>query len=374
MGYNYDCRLFTGYKPCKYKMDCAGCHHYDPVDQRIAVVSLEAMGAVLRSTCLLPAIKRKYPQSHITWVTLKNAKPLLDNNPYIDRLVALDPVNYPLLQKLKFDHLYAVDKSAQAGALAAMMHANHKWGFGVDENGVIRPFTEEADYQYSLGLNDHLKFFVNEKAETQQITETMGLEWARDPYILELTTGEKDDVQKWRTNILREANAKKIIGYNTGCSVLFPYKKFTVTRAVEIIREWRNRFPDYAIALLGGPEDSDRQEQMKSYFLEDPKVVNTPTTQGLRQGVKWMATSDLVLSGCSLGLHIAIALQKPAIAWFGVSCSQEIDLYDKGHKLVADVPCTPCWRKSCDNEPKCFNAVSSEKIMMATQRIKKDFL
>src|SRR6476469_2747044 len=90
MGYKFDCRLFNGYKPCRYKRSCDACPHYDPLGERIALLSLEAMGAVLRSTCLLPAIKRTYPRSHITWITLKNTKALLDHNPYVDRILLAD--------------------------------------------------------------------------------------------------------------------------------------------------------------------------------------------------------------------------------------------------------------------------------------------
>ena len=131
----------------------------------------------------------------------------------------VDPVRMPLIQSMKFDILYAVDKSAEAGAFAELIQAKEKFGLGVDENGIIRPLTPEADYQYAVGLDDNLKFFVNQKAETQQLTETMGLEWKRDPYILELTDQE-NEVSEWREKLLRESGAEKIIGYNTGCSPL----------------------------------------------------------------------------------------------------------------------------------------------------------
>ncbi len=365
--YNLDCRYFTGYKPCKFKRPCVGCQEYDPVKTRIAIVSLEALGAVLRSTCLLAPLKRKYPGAHITWFTYPNAKALLDNNPDIDRIIAVDGKTQAAIDHLEFDVLCAVDKSIEAGALAERIRAKQKYGFGLTTMGVIQPLNAEAQYQYDLGLNDHEKFFVNQKPETQQTTESMALAWTRDPYVLRLTETELRQVRDLRAEF--KQNARGIIGFNTGCSLLYSYKKFTVERSIETIAMWRQNFPHLAVALLGGREDHERQQAMKAAFANDPLVVNTPTTGGLRAGVVAMATADMVFSGCSLGLHIAIALQKPVVCWFGVSCAQEIDLYDRGVKLQAEVTCSPCWRKSCDNEPKCFNQVTPERIRAATAQV-----
>lgn len=371
MGYKIDCRLFTGYKPCRFKRSCDFCPHYDPVAERIAIVSLEAMGAVLRATCLLPVIKRKYPNCFITWITLKNAAPLLTENPHIDELIVLDSFHQSLIFQKSFDIAYGVDKSKQAGGLLMSLQAVKKFGFGVDPSGVIIPLTSDADYQYHLGLDDDAKFFKNQKPETQQITESMGFKWQRDPYVLGLNLKEKRLAEARRQEILTDTKSSGIIGYNTGCSTLFPYKKFTVERAIHTITQWRKHFPEHAVLLLGGPEDTQRQLEMKAAFAQDDRVINSPTTDGLREGIVWMETADLVFSGCSLGLHIAIALKKPAIAWFGVSVSQEIDLYDRGEKIVADVSCTPCWKKYCFNEPKCFDKVDSEKIVDATKKLIK---
>lgn len=375
MAYRFDCKYFTGYKPCAWKRPCDGCPHYAPVTKRIAVLSLEALGAVLRSTCLLPAIKREWPGCHVTWITYPNAKALLDNNQAIDRLLIADQTTQAVLDHLKFDVLLAVDKSIEAGALAERIQATDKRGFGLDANGVIRPLNAEANYQYDVGLSDELKFFINQKAETQQITESMALKWQRDPYGLDLRDHEIAEVASRRAGMLRRTGGKDwqgVIGYNTGCSMLYPYKKFSVERSIEVIQMWREAFPDRAVALLGGREDTERQTAMKAAFADDLGVINTPTTGGLRSGMLWMDATDLVLSGCSLGMHIAIALKKPVIAWFGVSCSQEVDLYGRGVKIQANVGCSPCWKKSCNNEPKCFNEVSVETIRAATADVLKD--
>lgn len=366
MGYRFDCRHFNGYKPCQFKRSCDGCPHVQVTGPRVCVLSLEAMGAVLRSTVLLEPLRRRYPGCHITWITLGMCKPLLENNPLIDRLLTLDPKTLPVIHHLEFDVLCAVDKSLEAGALAESIKARHKFGFGLTPGGQIRPLSDEAAYQYEVGLNDELKFRVNTKPETQQITETMGLEWRRDEYVLQLTATERAEIQRRRDAIRQGRRA--IIGYNTGCSLLFSFKRLTVERSIELIRAWRQRFPDAAVALLGGPEDTERQAAMKRAFADDALVVDTPTKDGLRNGILWMDAADVVFTGCSLGQHIAIGLRKRVIAWFGVSCLQEIDLYDRGTRLQSPVPCSPCWKKTCDMEPKCFDALPIQEVVESTAR------
>lgn len=372
MEYKWDCLWFSGYKPCKFKRTCEACPYYTRPEKRIAIVSLEAMGAVLRSTCLLPPLLRKYPSAHVTWITLPMNESLLRHNPFIHKIFFIEPKSVFALLKLKFDILYVVDKSTEAGGVAELVQADEKFGFGLTELGAIRPLSPQADYQFALGLDDQLKFFKNQKPETQQITETMGLEWKRDEYILELEEKEKIESLNRKISLSSVVDKKVdgIIGYNTGCSPLYSYKKFTIDQATHMIKMWRVKFPSYVVALLGGgPEDKARQVLMKERFSDDPMVVSTPTDEGMRSGLIWVDACDLIFSGCSLGMHMGIALKKPMIAWFGVSCSQEVDLYDRGVKLVAEVSCTPCWRRSCENTPKCYDSVSVSRIEEATKKL-----
>lgn len=387
--YRSDCRHFSGYKPCAHKRACGGCPHYEAAEHRILVVSLEALGAVLRSTCLLPALKRAYPSSHITFITSKGAIPLLRHNPFIDRLHPLGFDTMAVLSALEFDRAYGVDKSLAAGGLMAAARAPIKRGFGISPLGAIVPLSEHANYQYDVGLSDQLKFFDNTKPETQQLTESMELDWQRDPYVLEFTADESARIVARREGLLSGAviaddsygegrerkggsctpKAKGLIGFSTGCSTLYPYKKFTVSRSIEVIEGWLEAFPEHSVVLFGGPEDSERNEQIYAPFKDHPRVLATPTRGGLRSGMMWMATADMLLSGCSLGLHIAIALKKPTVCWFGVSCHQEIDLYDRGVKILADVPCSPCWKRSCDKTVKCYDQVPVAKVIAASRTL-----
>jgi heptosyltransferase-2 len=144
------------------------------------------MGNVLVTTSILPALKRLYPQSHISWITLKNAAPLLAHNPYVDRVHLWEPEQWLILQSLKFDLLLNVDKSVRSGALAGAVTAGTKRGFGITGTGVIVPLNREAEENYILGLDDHLKFRTNQKSGSQLLCEQFKLPFRRDRYVLPL--------------------------------------------------------------------------------------------------------------------------------------------------------------------------------------------
>jgi heptosyltransferase-2 len=99
-----DCKHFTGYKPCFPETNCLEeCVDPKPRGARILIINLEAMGNVLVTTTLLPAIKRTYPESTVFWVTLKNAAPLLLYNQYIDNVFVWEPESWLILQAMHFD-------------------------------------------------------------------------------------------------------------------------------------------------------------------------------------------------------------------------------------------------------------------------------
>ena len=72
-----DCRHFTGSTPCDFhKLDgrcCDRCAEYERTTVRILIVKLAAAGDVLRTTCVLPALRAAWPGCQITWITEAHA-------------------------------------------------------------------------------------------------------------------------------------------------------------------------------------------------------------------------------------------------------------------------------------------------------------
>ena len=365
------CKNFSGYKPCFPYYNCLenGCKENNPIGKKILIINLDAMGDVIMTTAQLPAIKRKYEESTIYWITLKNSYPLLLHNQYIDYPLEWNFENILFLKSIELEIVYNADKSLRSCALLKSLNAKEKYGFTLNEDGKIVPENSFANYNYILGIDDHLKFRANNKTGQEILAETFNLEYKRDKYILNLTQEEKEFVKTYRDKILDDEN-QTIVGFNTGCSNNYPNKKMTIDQHVYLINEL-SKSKDFKLVLLGGPEDSERNNRIKELCGE--KVILTPTNEGLRRGLCYIDVCDLVITGDSFGMHAAIGLSKYVIVWFGVSCWTEIDLYDYGKKFYQnDLECSPCWKKVCPYNLECIERIDLDGIIKEVYHFHKN--
>ena len=100
-----------------------------PASRRILVVRLGAMGDIIHALPAVAWLKQIHPGSHLTWLVEPRWAPLLEDNPYVDRVVLLHRQNFAGLvetrRELRTAHYdFAVDfqgllKSAMAASAAS---------------------------------------------------------------------------------------------------------------------------------------------------------------------------------------------------------------------------------------------------------------
>ncbi len=336
----------------------------DLVKESILIIHLGALGAVVRSTSLLSAIRRKHPQAKIIWLTEKSALPILENIPTLDLAVSSDYEGLLSLKSYEFSTAYVIDKSLKAAGLASSLKIKNIFGFTA-LNGVILPATSKAQELWMLGLDNFEKFFVNTKPETQLITEALELNYGRDEYFVPLSPEEKKVAQvradEWGVN-----RQKWVVGINTGCSPVIPYKKLSVDFQ-KIICEELSKRKDIQVVLLGGFEDTSRNLEIAQGTLST-SVILSDTQSGLRDGMVSVAACDIVITGDSLGMHMAMGQKKWVVAWFGPTCAQEIDLFDRGVKVMSQAECAPCWKRSCQKSLMCYDQVELREIISGVEK------
>jgi len=356
------CKNFTGYKPCYEDHNCweDGCKENIPIGTKILIINLDAMGDVLMTTAQLPLLKKKFPESTIYWITLKLASPLLFNNPLVDKIFDYNCESLSILQNIKFDYVLNVDKSQRSCSILNLVNAKNKFGFGLNKDGKIIPMNKGSYYNYNLGMDNNLKFKVNKKTGQEYLAETFELKYEMKEYIFEFTDEEKKFITDYKKEIGLNEN-DFVVGFNTGCSTLYPNKKITVEQHQILIEKILDKIK-CKIILLGGTEDTERNKEIYSKFKN--KIINTPTNLGVRKGACFEDFADVIITGDSFGMHLGIALKKHIIVWFGVSCWNEIELYDRGIKLYDEnLECSPCWKKECPYNLECIKNIDLNKIV-----------
>ncbi len=361
----YDCRFYVGEKPCRFKRPCEGCPEYRPMGTRILVIKLGAIGDVLRTTPLLAALKRAYPESHVTWVVDRGSREVLEDNPSIDRLLTLDLEAVLQLSAEQFDVAINLDKVPRATGLMMQMKATRRLGFGLTPYGTLCALNRESEYALILGVSDEIKFRRNEKTYPEIVAEACGLPYRRDPYILVL----RERHEAYARAFLRERGLLgkgPLVGLNTGSGPVFATKRWELDRFAALAR--RLSEAGAAVILMGGVDEIERNREIER--LAGVPLVHSGGRHSIREFAALIRHLDVLVTGDTLALHLALAVETRVVALFGATCPQEIDLYDRGEKIVGAVPCAPCYLSLCtEHDMACMKAIEVETVFAAVTRL-----
>ena len=359
-----DCFYFKGDKPCRYKRLCDGCPHYKAFPPKVLIIKCRAQGDVLRTTALLPGIKRKYEPSHITWLVDEESLDLLHNNPYIDRLLGYRLADIMPLLSEKFDVLISLDKEPPSTSLASMVESGCKFGFGMNDFGNLIAFNKGADYAYRLGVDDDLKFRQNNLTYQQIIYKTAEIDYRNEGYIFRPEEKHKEKALRFfKKNAPNESRAA--VGLNTGAGVKFETKQWPAEYYLKLIESLHTRLRANIFLLGGG------RERELNRFLEKRacvRVFNTGSDNSLLEFAGFLSLMDVIVTSDTLGMHLALAQNIKVIALFGPTCPQEIDLYGKGTKIFAGVDCSPCYKQTCA-DMKCMESISPEQVFDEIEKL-----
>ena len=58
---------------------------------KIAVIQPKMIGDVLITSVIFEELKQKFPKAELHFIVNKNTTPVLENNPFIDKIIILDP-------------------------------------------------------------------------------------------------------------------------------------------------------------------------------------------------------------------------------------------------------------------------------------------
>lgn len=350
-----DCRHYRGYIPCKphklHGVHCAECDYYDPVREKFLIIKLGALGDVIRTTPLLRKIKSLHPQAEIWWLT--HSPEFLPDE--VDRKLKFDLSSLVQIEETEFDYLFSLDKDYEAAALANRVKARVKHGF-ILRDGKTAPVDDLAYQKYLTGLWDDVNR-ANVKSYLEEIFELCGFAFSGEKYLLSNFDSEG---YKWDLDL-----PHPIIGLNTGCGGRWTSRLWSEDNWAGVAKDLKSK--GYGVLILGG-----EQEDLRNKSIAAKSGAKYLGYYPLKQFINLVDQVDLVVTGVTMGMHIAVGLGKKIVLLNNIFNKREFELYGLGKIVEPDKECKCFFQPKCVNkEYCCLDHLPYEKVLSAVTEVIK---
>ncbi len=363
-----DCGYFKGDRPCdphkEYGIKCDNCSYYRPISFKILIVKLDAIGDVLRTTSILPPLKKKFPDSYIVWCTRESAKSLFNNNKNVDEVITVEDDAFFRINSEEYDLVINLDTSKISSAIASNAKADEKIGFVLHKRGYVEATSDAAFVWLEMSAFDDVKK-ANTKSYQQIMYDILGFS---DPISQPQLFVPDKTKSKISERLLQSGLKKelKTIGLNIGIGPKWPSKGWPEKNWEQLITSLSNR--NYNLLLLGGPEETERIKNLKNKF---PFLIDTGTKNSITEFAAIVNECDLVITCDTFALHIATAMGKNLIVLVGPTSAAELYLYEKGVKLTAPFECKCYYRKYCTEKVSCMESILPGTVLIEIEKILK---
>ncbi|HTL59471.1 MAG TPA: lipopolysaccharide heptosyltransferase II [Candidatus Limnocylindrales bacterium] len=163
----------------------------------------------------------------------------------------------------------------------------------------------------------------------------------------------------------REAAGKSVLGLNPGAEY-GPAKRWPLDKFIQTASEVQKRAN--CVWLIFGAQSDLRLANQIEAALRSPHsaIRNLAGKTSLRELMALLKGCRALLTNDTGPMHVAAAIGTPVIVPFG-STSPELTgpgLCGVGHDYLfaSDVPCAPCFRRTCPIDLRCMNAITVEIV------------
>jgi lipopolysaccharide heptosyltransferase I len=284
---------------------------HDYPARRIALIKPSALGDIVHSLPVLSALRRRYPDAHITWVVNRGFEPLLKGHPQLDATLPFDrgllrksPLRGAVaaarflgeLRRQRFDLAIDLQGLLRSGLMTAATGAARRVGFATAREGSTWFYTDHiagADFNTVHAVD---RYWL--------VAEAFGVGHLGKTFHVHVP----DDARLWAGEALADCPRPWLMA---GPGSRWETKRWPPAHFAELLRRSQARFGGTAV-FVGVGDDTPLSRAVSS-LLDGPVRDFTGKTE-LPQLAALLARADVMLANDTGPLHLAAALGRPVIA------------------------------------------------------------
>lgn len=151
-----------------------------------------------------------------------------------------------------------------------------------------------------------------------------------------------------------------MVGLNTGCGERWRTRLWPERHWAALAR--RLRRDGCRVLLLGG-----ETERASNRRLARRSGATNSGVHPLPEFIEILDRCDLVVTTVTMGLHLALALDKKVVLFNNLFNPAEFELYGLGEILEPPVPCRGCYRMQCGKP--CLELITPTRVAATVRRL-----
>ncbi len=349
--------------------------------KKILLIRLSAIGDVIRTLPALHLLRKRYPESWISWAVEEKAAPIIESHEALNEMVLVprkswvrslkNPLRWPhavsdisrFLRDMKrrnFDTVMDFHSSLKSGIISLSTGARKRIGY-------TAPFSREWNF-----LFNNVRLPLREKRISRierNFTLLQHFHIDADECIASLSTTpeEKNYIDDFlKREGLSERN--KVIIF-PGASKRQAYKKWGSDRYARLANMLRH--DSIAIILGWGPGEREECEEIIS-ATDGAIFLSPPTT--LKHLAELIRRCDLFIGGDTAAMHLSCAVGTPCLVLYGPTDPVINAPWGKRFRIIYDdtVDCSPCRKRRCKKKD-CFQNITPELVYREVKEMMKSW-
>ncbi len=315
--------------------------------EKILIIRAGAIGDVVHTTNLFRSIKQLNPEIKIHYLTSELIKPLLIEDPDIEKVYTINP-------KFKLFSSYTKELANTLKTENYDLVINLQPSFKIKGLIFLAGIKRQYIYKKSFKMHAVTNFWHTGLKAFPQMKEPNELKL----FLPKENIQNAKELTKDLKRPLVVINAGGVLSKRQG-------RTYPIEKWVELGNKIQEK-SDGTIILNGAKED----KEILSPLNEIKNSVNYIGELSLIDSCAVIGEADLMISGDSGPLHIATALGVKSIGLYGSMPANRTGCFSSGINIVSKKPCVPCNRRKCKFLKKtkkiytpCMEEISVDEIM-----------
>lgn len=305
---------------------------------KILIIRFSSIGDIVLTTPVIRCLKKQVPHARLHFAVKKNFLPVVEANPYLDKIHVLENDLHALIEELKqekFDYIVDLHKNARTLRIKNAL-------------------PKAADFTFNK-LNIEKWLLTALKINMLPAKHIVDRKFIAVKHFRVVNDGKGLDYFIPEKDVVKETDipTSHMHGY---IGVVIGAAHATKKLPVEKLKELCSKI-HHPIILLGGKEDADAAKEIAS--VDPVKIYNACGKFNLNESADLVRKAKIIISHDTGLMHIAAAFKKPIISVWG-NTIPEFGMYpyygntevSSQQYEVRNLRCRPCSKIGYNKCPK----------------------